>query len=273
LIALSGLAITGLLTWQGVENDKRQTRLALLALFSDQVNFAIQTCDPDPLYVASDALSQMLATGGDAGQMDQNTRYQDYFSQVTARIDKCRSVEEAVAAGQATPQQEAQAEGEQRSTMATREWRLSPRMERGTGDTTLAAPTIAPLAEKRVTVAQNLDLRLQEGIISSRLGAGVRFYAVLASYKVGEEKVAAEHVVEYMRMMSGENVRLEVFRTQRSNYYAIVLTPENFDRDKARELTSLARKRGWSPDSFIQGGSDWVQCTDPTTAEGLAKCG
>jgi hypothetical protein len=251
LIALSGLAITGLLTWQGLENDRALTRLALLALFSEQVGVAMNTCSPTTLVMATDAANE-LARVDKGGE-----KYKDYLAQVTSEIEAC-SRQRAQ-----TPQLQS---GERRDDQ-----------QQQTVDATPDLPAQVMQAAPAV-VSQNVKLRAEEGQTTPQAAATAgsqRWYAVVASYRPGEEQVVAEHVQEVLRQSRSMQpaVRVEVYRTRLSGLYAIVLTGEGATRESARDLVGLARRNGWARDAFVQNDRNWVSCGTGDSAEALRRCG
>jgi hypothetical protein len=127
-------------------------------------------------------------------------------------------------------------------------------------------------------VSQNVKLRQEEGETAPDAAAQAgsqRWYAVVASYRPGEEHVVAEHVQEVLRQSRGMQpaVRVEVYRTRLSGLYAIVLTGEGATRESARDLVGLARRNGWARDAFVQNDRNWVSCGTGDSADALRRCG
>jgi hypothetical protein len=252
LIALSGLAITGLLTWQGLENDRAQTRLALLALFSEQVGVAMNTCSPTTLVMATDAANELarVEKGGE--------KYKDYLAQVTSEIEECSRTR-----GQTQQAQSGRRDGVDQPSSGGA---IPPEQQEMAVQTSPAV------------VSQNVKLRQEEGETAPGAAAPTpnqRWYTVVASYRPGEEQIAAEHVQEVLRQSRTMQppVRVEVYRTRLSGLYAIVLTGEGATRESARDLVGLARRNGWARDAFVQNDRNWVSCGTGDSAEALRRCG
>ena len=135
--------------------------------------------------------------------------------------------------------------------------------------------------EQRAEIVQrNLELKSQE--IGSKMAPSKeiarRWFAVLASYKVGEEeKFVVEDVARFNKMLKeggSTSLKVGVYRTKLSNHYAIVLTPADGDADRtsARTLAGRARELGLSPDSFVQEDRDWTACQAVATVEQVQSC-
>jgi hypothetical protein len=252
LIALSGLAITGLLTWQGLENDRAQTRLALLALFSEQVGVEMTTCSPTTLVMAADAANE-LAVREKGGE-----KYKDYLAQVTSEVEQCTTTKGGTQQAQSGQQQQAEA---------------GQPTPGGSGPTPVRDSMMRAASE---VVSQNVILRQEEAAPDAAAApANQRWYTVLASYRPGQEEDAVRQLQDVQRRAQGIQppVRVEVYRTRISGLYAIVLTGEGATRESARDLVGLARRNGWARDAFVQSDRNWVSCGTPDSAAALSRCG
>lgn len=287
IIALVGLAITGVLGLSSERSESLQARHTLIGLFTETVATARTTCDGDLAEMAQFALSQLEAleakprlflTPEDRADRDSTqallAEYQDIMARVKGTIDS----------------------GSCRATVTP----TAPTDNIATADPAPTAPPVAaPAAPAPATAAANVELRRAERLrlpsdILLRPGAPTRdagrseeaaapaqadgYYAVLASYPIDQDYTydSTRGVVAHFRRLqavarqSGETV--QVFQTHSSNHFAIVLVPEGRTRDNARSLVAMARARGWSREAFVQAASDWTACAQPEQISRRQAC-
>jgi hypothetical protein len=289
LIALSGLLITGLLGYQTATNTERQTELAqaqsryaLVALFSEQIDAAFSRCDLDPLLIATDAANELTEEHG-------LPQYLDYLAAARSKLDE----ETGVCGDLSSEPADQWAENEPtppppgRAGASTTSTPPAPPIQRPDPS---ASPPPAPSepapqqqqVQLEVNPVRNLELRQQEGLMkqapmeqaSGR--ATQKWYAVLASYKAGLEEGYLPEDLGRMREALAKNgvgdATLEVFRTSVSDYYVIVLSSDGRDREAARNLAAAARSLGLSKEAFVQDDRNWTRCDQPDTVAGLGAC-
>lgn len=253
IIALMGLAITGVLGYASVRNESLQSKHALLSLFSESISVARTTCDPGMLFVAQDAVAGLEELGA-------GNQYRDRLEEISASIQACAATQGTTA-----------------SSVAVAAPAPAPyaRPDRG------ALEEAAPIAPDMAAQSSNLELRQAEIVqqkIAPAPSSETRNLTVLASYAVDDattydpERGAVAHYLKLREATKDANVKLEVYRTTVSNHFAIVLAPENGERRAAFKLLMEARRMGWSPDAFVQIDRDWKPCSDPSTIEGLKAC-
>jgi len=278
LIAISGVVISGLLGYQSLESGRRQQEATMIAIISDQISNLAQSCQRSETSVG---LAAMAIEGL---QPSTQATYKELLAQA---IDGCAAQTEDVAAAPA-PAAPAPAPAQQQQQQQA-QVALPRALERNTWANNApvagAAPPPPPQAQMQIEqraeiVQRNLELKSQE--IGSKMAPSKeisrRWFAVLASYKVGEEeKFVVEDVARFTKMLKesgATTLKLGVYRTKLSNHYAIVLTPADGDADRtsARALAGRARELGLSPDSFVQEDRDWVPCTAVATIEQVQSC-
>jgi len=282
VIALVGLAITGVLGLASERNEALQSRHTLIGLFTQTVSTARTTCDRDLAEMAEltlerlnqlEARPRLMFTNEErsdhASTQAAIERYQDIMAGVKGTID-AGCVEEASA-----PSQEVQ---------ATTPSAVAPE------ETVSQAPATANLElrrAERIELPQAAEIVLERARTQSAPSAsgtatapgdatgpliGLRaggYYAVVGSYAVDDAVTYHPErglVADYRRIRDAAreaNIDVRIFQTTTSNHYAIVLVPENLSRDAARELVGVARSRGWSRDAFVQADRNWLACSQP----------
>lgn len=142
------------------------------------------------------------------------------------------------------------------------------------------APAAVPAPQAQLEIAtSNLELQSQEILPRSERASAGRYYAVLASYALGDNSTydpvrgAAAHYNTLVEATRGADVTVRMFRTSISSHIAIVLEPQGQTEEGARTLMTQARSAGWSPDAFVQQERRWVACSNPGTIEGVRACG
>jgi hypothetical protein len=278
LIAISGVVISGLLGYQSLESGRRQQEATMIAIISDQISNLAQSCQRSETSVG---LAAMAIEGL---QPSAQATYKELLAQA---IDGCAAQTEDVAAAPA-PAAPAPAPAQQQQQQQQAQVALPRALERNTWANNAPVAGAAPpppqaqmqIEQRAEIVQRNLELKSQE--IGSKMAPSKeiarRWFAVLASYKVGEEeKFVVEDVARFNKMLKeggSTSLKVGVYRTKLSNHYAIVLTPADGDADRtsARTLAGRARELGLSPDSFVQEDRDWVPCTAVATIEQVQSC-
>lgn len=294
VLALVGLAITGVLGLASERSEALQARHTLIGLFTETVSAARTTCDGGLSRMAQGALDQLvhlenaprlLMTETDKADRAETqellAEYQDIMAQVQGTIDSggCLSAGTMMAM--------AAAPGASGPTVAAAAPPPSP-------VTSTAPPAAAqpptPAQEALAQASSNIALRRVESAVvaerrarapASTRAAGVAeqgFVAVLASYGVEDASTydpARGVVADYRRLrqlVEGAGVNLRVYQTSISNHYAIALAPDGLDRGVARTLVEMARTRGWSTDAFVQAAAEWTPCAEPETISPERPC-
>lgn len=277
LIAISGLAISGLLGYQSLESDRRQEEATLVSLISAQLNTLAVSCNSTSIDLAAFAISE-LPDG-------KSVKFQELLDRA---VDECGPRLEAAA-----DQAEANAPGQATSPTAVpnvppmaqtapaitdRGVALSPSREppQVLAQSRVQAQVIAP--EIAQTSVRNLELKSRE--LSRKIAvvpeADRKWYAVLASYKVGtEEKYVVEDVAKFaarLKQAGVTNITPEVYRTSVSDLYVVVLASPDGGRDEARALVARAREMGLSVDAFVQEDRNWTQCAGTGSVSEVAAC-
>lgn len=281
IIALVGVAITGVLQLASVKSQTQQNEHALLGLFSDSIAVARSTCDTDMTFAAEHALNrlELLKTSegfiGEAERsqnLEELAEYRDALNGIRATIATgCAGAEMRLASGERLGQI---LRGVRPEESAASGFGSAPAQ-----DVQSSAPA-APMQTVEPRLSRNLELRqaeIQGQVAQLQLGqrtptraelADRAFYTVLASYAVTEdstydsEQGIANHFRD-LRARIGSQARLEIFRTEISNHFAIVISADQPTRESARALLVAARSQGWSSDAFVQESRQWRQCRTP----------
>ncbi len=296
VIALVGLAITGVLGLASERSEGLQARHTLIGLFTETVATARTTCDADLAEMAQFALEQLqqletanrlLLTAEDRADRENTqallSKYQDIMAGVKGTIDSgacagtaIASVEPAAASSDsfgsgagASPQPSpAPPILSQAPAQTNMEFRRAERIQ---------LPDVIERARQRRAPASGAqDEAPAPGTASVAADGG--YYAVLASYAVDDPATYDGQrgvVADYRRLSAAareEGATVQVFRTSQSNHFAIVLTPQGLSRDGARELVAMARTRGWSRDAFVQDANQWVACAEPERISRANTC-
>lgn len=262
VIAMSGLVISGMLGWLGLQAEEtrsqqelQQTYASQTALFAQVMEMAIERCDATLLPLGNDVKNELVGLVDDintirtrlaGGAELVETDWQGHYDTMTGIVTEC-GVEAAEAPEQAEGESEAVADV--RDDAVGSPIRPSPR---------------APAAETPAAPSKSYK-------------GGRTWHAVLASYRVGgEESYAVERFEKLKRQIakSGASADLKLYRTSISNHYAVALTPRDGSAEAARALVARARTEGWSTDAFAQSENTWISCSDPVGSQAALKsCG
>jgi hypothetical protein len=287
LIALSGLVITGLLGYQTATNTERQTNLAdaenkytLIALFSDQFYAALDRCDPDLMRIAVDAANELSEVHGE-------DQYLEYTATSGSKLEAC-NVTPIEDQPDSTDQPNQGPGPGIPSVPPNISTQPSPAPAPAPAPRQQPSPEAPPQQQQQqqavvdINPARNLELRQEEGYLKKGAVRGGqaasegRWYAVLASYKPGEEESYAVADVQKFRKVIAESktpgLDVQVFRTSLSDHYAIVLASADGSRESARDLAATARSLGLSNDSFVQDDRNWTRCDQTDSVAGLSAC-
>lgn len=276
VIALVGLAITGVLGLASERNEALQSRHTLIGLFTETVSTARSSCDRDLAEMAELTLERLNQLESRPRLMLTNEeridrastqvaieRYQDIMAGVKGTID-AGCVEEA-----STPSQEVQSPA---PGATAPEETVSQAPASANLDLRRAERIELPQAAEIVLERARAPATTTEGPAPAPGRAALQpggYYAVLASYGVDDDVTYHPErglVADYRRISAAAreaNIDVRVFRTRVSNHYAIVLVPSDQSREAARELVGTARTRGWSRDAFVQIDRNWVTCAQP----------
>jgi hypothetical protein len=267
LLALSGLIISGLLGYQTVDSQRQQAEQEKVALFTQQVNFAMTVCDEKLLTLPADILPEMEA----------NKLYEEYLITATQRIEACKMGETIVAVAPSpspaptpsTPTSPGVTAPEKSPTIVPPRDVSSPKEETKDTGAGRAPPRLDP---KILSQSRNIELRTSEGLRSIKVApAGATWHAVLASYRPEEAKAAYEHyreltaIVQKKTSEKKDDTTVAIYRTRISNHLAIVVDPGG-TREQAQSWVDMARREGWSRDAFVQDNRKWTKCDDPRAA-------
>ncbi len=307
VIALVGLAITGVLGLASERSESLQSRHALIGLFTETVSAARGNCDQGLAAMAVGALQQLesleanrfVLTPGDREDQE-NTQtllanYQDYMAEVQGTIDAggCRSggapllasidggapAGEGAGGGGATaslsPSVLARVRSE--SNMILRQNEQQVQM----ADQVQAAPAQPPPPADGAGPAPSASV--QEEVTIERARVQLRlpvsgYYAVMASYAVTDaatydsERGLVAHYRRLQQSVGAEGLNVSIFQTGATNLYAIVLTADGASRTDARRLVATARARGWSSGALVQPARDWTQCPAPERINRQGGC-
>jgi hypothetical protein len=286
ILALIGLAITGVLGLASERSESLQARHSLIGLFTETVSAARTTCDGGLARMAQGALDQLenlesqprlFMTAQDRADRDDTQKlladYQDYMVEVQGTIDagNCGTAAVVAAPVIAAP---------------------APRAADEAPAAARPAPA-APVQESVVQAPSNVELRQAEARMlpkvlsrsardlstSAREALGpASYYAILGSYAVGDRSTYDSSLgvlADWRRLQQatrGQNVTLQVLQSSRSNHFAIVLVPEGLERDGARELVAMARAQGWASDAYVQVAYGWAACANPEQITPTRDC-
>lgn len=268
IIALAGLAVSIMLGVASDRAQRSQSRQAMLGFYTNLANDAAASCNPAYAAMAEN----MLTSLAESTPAEERAAFADY---IDYQIERLGTIQSGNCGSGSTAVAQAPGSGQQ------------GQLEDQLGaQTNVAPPSNAPQMEH---AAANNELRQAE-IIQSRAGdlaqnraeilQAQRYFAVLASYNVDDSETynPTEGLVADYRSLAQSTqgvagVTLKVFRTAASNHFAIVLEPEGATREGARDLVAAARTNGWSADAFVQAGTSWVECAEPTRiAQGGYDC-
>ncbi len=282
IIALVGVAITGVLQLASVRSQAQQNEHALLGLFSDSIAVARTTCDTDMTFAAEQALNRLQVLKTSEGFIGEGERSQD-LEELAEYRDALNGIRATIATGCVAGSQMRLASGARYGQVLRDVLPYeSAAPERGASspapDVQSSAPA-APMQTLEPRLSRNLELRqaeIQGQAAQQQQGqraptraelADRAFYTVLASYAVTEDSTydsgqgIANHFRD-LRARIGSQARLDIFRTQ-SNHFAIVISADQTTRERARALVFAARSEGWSSDAFVQESRQWRQCRTP----------
>lgn len=270
ILAMVGLVLTAVLQLASNRNAEVQNAQAQVQLYAQLVSAALERCNLPMLYVAQDT-AQELNDLRDRGVIRGNTDFESHLEEVRSTMTNCAATAPAIDpsappqqnAAATTPTQAAPAPAAEAAPIAPEFVSRSQNLElRG--------------IERRVEQQQNQDQQAQPGEQTRRDATAGRYYAVLASYAVGDRATydtaqgLVTHFNQLTRATQDAGVQLQVYRTTVSNHFAIVIAADS--DTAARDLVNRARSMGWAPDAFIQPERDWVRCENPSSLEGLRAC-
>lgn len=277
VIALVGLAITGVLGLASERNEALQSRHTLIGLFTETVSTARSECDRDLAEMAEltlerlnqlEARPRLLFTEEErldhASTQIAIERYQDIMAGVKGTID-AGCTEQAPQLASAQPQQPTEpAQVDTPDPAILSQAPLTANVELRRAEQ-MQLPQAAEVAVNQGRISD--AARIDPGALRTQIVGG-EFYAVLASFAVGDAVTYDARrgvVADYRRIRAAaqpEGIDVRIFQTQ-SNHFAIVLAPEGLTREGARGLVSVARTRGWSRDAFVQAARNWTACPQP----------
>lgn len=256
-IALLGLVITCLLGYANIQSDRLQTTNGLLAVYSESVSVARQTCDVGMLEVAWTAVDRLEEEKENKEIVES---LKDNIADIGVSIERCNA--EKLGAAYAGSVQNPE-----------------------TPET--SAPGLDDQASEIGTLSDNVALRVElskqadpEDSDSASGDVEYKYFAVLASYdttaRTTKDPVRGiiPHFLSLLEEVSGYDV--EIYKTRISNHYAIVASPEGASGTtdaQAREIARVARRNGWASDAFMQENRNWIRCGAPRTVAELLDCG
>lgn len=286
VIALVGLAITGVLGLASERNEALQSRHTLIGLFTQTVSTARTSCDRDLAQMAEltlERLNQLEARPRlmltEEERLDHAStqiaieRYQDIMAGVKGTIDAGCTENAPQSASEQVQQPTDAAPVDAPDPTILSQAPLTANVELRRAEQ-IQLPEAAEVAVNQGRISD--AARIDPGSIRAQITAG-EYYAVLASYAVGDPVTYDARrgvVADYRRIRAAaqaDGINVQVFQTQ-SEHFAIVLTPENRSRDAARRLVSVARTRGWSRDAFVQGARGWTACPEPERISPQNSC-
>ncbi len=295
VIALVGLAITGVLGLASGRSEALQARHTLIGLFTETVAAARTNCDQGLAQMAVGALQQLesleadrlVLTPRDRRDKEQSqtllANYQDYMAEVQGTIDSGA----CLSGGVLTASNEAPGGGGGFSTGAAPaptlpsssvlgrvarniELRRAEEQVQVQAQVAQAQPP-APAGEAEAPAAEGAPTRgLEDAEVRARaqMRPASAYYAVLASYGVDEastydaERGVVAHYRQLRQTVDGASVR--IFQTGATNRFAIVVASDGAgSRIDARRQVANARARGWSPEALVQPAYDWTECAQP----------
>lgn len=277
LIAVVGLSLTTVLGLASERNQDLQAKHALLSLFSNSLSVARETCDPDMVLFAQNALDDLKYVNENRLLNRVAGRDADFDARVAVYQERLDNINDTVTSGSCTSGALAAA-----PVVGAQPGILAAPAPRARAAEPLAPAESAPIAQELVAQSQNLDLRraLDEGTRRSGGAAAStsgRYYAVVASYSVDsrntyDERLGVSEHYNQIRAAVGDTAEVQVFRTQVSNHFAIVLVPDGFTRENARDLVARARRDNLAADAFVQQERNWTRCANPAAIRDENAC-
>lgn len=300
VIALIGLAITGVLGLASGRSEALQARHTLIGLFTDTVSAARINCDAGLAQMAVAALQQLenletdrlVLTPGDRKNQEERqallANYQDYMAEVQGTIDSgaCRSSSTSVAsADEPATASAAPSAGSgagavlsappsvfaevARNNIELRRYEQQIQQSQVRRADEVAAP--APADGQPAPAATDAEAPAQQ-----RLAEPSGYYAVLATYGVDEPTTydAERGVVAHFRRLrsSVDGANVQMFQTGATNSFVIVAASNGGSRIDARRQVANARARGWSPSALVQPARDWTACAQPERISRQVNC-
>lgn len=277
LIAISGVAISGLLGYQSLESDRRQEEATLVSLISAQLNTLAVSCNATSIDLAAFAISELPPSKGEQFQELLDRAVDECGPRLEAAADQAETAAPAPGAAAPAPTPNVVPNGPiaqvaPRITDQIVQAAPAPGLAQSRVQAQIVAPEIAQ------TSVRNLELKSRE--LTRKIAVAPdserKWYAVLASYKVGtEEKYVVEDVAQFttrLKQAGATNLKLEVYRTSVSDLYVIVLSSPDGGRDEARALVARAREMGLAADAFVQEDRNWTLCPGTGSVSDLASC-
>ncbi len=262
VLAIVGLVLTVVLQQASNRQSQVQNAQGLVQLYTQEVAAALQTCNLPMLQVAQNTATELNDLRA-LGILKSKTDFERHVIDVGETIQACAARDAAV------------------QSVATA---MTP-----TDGAAPAPPSTedAPVAAELMAQSRNLELRGAElrssqASVSDNLSrgapetAGRRIFAVLASYAVStaatydERLGAAAHYNQLATAARAAGLEVQVYRTRISNHFAIVVPAAS--EQAARDVVTQARTGGWASDAFVQAERNWVQCSEPSTPQGLRAC-
>lgn len=299
VIALVGLAITGVLGLASGRSEALQARHTLIGLFTETVSAARTNCDAGLAQMAVGALQQLenleadrlVLTASDRRDKEQSqvllANYQDYMAEVQGTIDSgaCHSPSVASAdepaAASAAPSAGSGAGAVlgapasvfaevARNNIELRRYEQQVQQSQVRRSDEVAAP--APADGQPAPAATDAE----EAPAQQRVNEPSGYYAVLATYGVDEPMTYdAERgvVAHYRRLRSSvDGANVQMFQTGATNSFVIVAASSGGSRIDARRQVANARARGWSPSALVQPARDWTACAQPERISRQVNC-
>jgi|CXWL01.1.fsa_nt_gi hypothetical protein len=303
IIALVGLAITGVLGLASERSEAMQARHTLIGLFTETIATARTTCDADLAEMAQFALEQLqgleasprfLVTAEDRADRDNTqallSKYQDIMAGVKGTIDSGACNGTAIASIEPAPTSTGGGGGAAADQLAqgppilsqaplqtNRDFRRAERIQ--LPDAVVAAVVERErIQQQRAPSPSPADGSAAPAEPAAPAPADGGYYAVLASYGVGDDmtyNAESGVVADYRRLRAAAReagVAVRVFQARGSNHFAIVAAPDGLTREAARELVAMSRTRGWSRDAFVQAERDWIACVEPERITRANSC-
>lgn len=305
VIALVGLAITGVLGLASGRSEALQARHTLIGLFTETVAAARTNCDQGLAQMAVGALQQLesleadrlVLTPRDRRDKEQSqtllANYQDYMAEVQGTIDSGA----CLPGGVLTASNEAPGGGGgfnagsgpaptlpsssvlgQVARESNIELRRAEEQVQVQAQVAQAQPpassddAAAPASEVSTRGLEDAEVRAR-----AQMRPASAYYAVLASYGVDEastydaERGVVAHYRQLRQTVDGANVR--IFQTGATNRFAIVVASDGAgSRIDARRQVANARARGWSPEALVQPAYDWTECAQPERITRQSGC-
>lgn len=302
VIALVGLAITGVLGLASGRSEALQARHTLIGLFTQTVSAARANCDQGLAQMAVGALQQLesleadrlVLTPRDRRDKEQSqtllANYQDYMAEVQGTIDSGACLPGGVltasneaATGSGPGALSGPAPNLPSSSVLgriARDSNIELRRAEEQMQAQVQAQPPAPADDAAAPAADGTPTRgMEDAEVRARaqLRPANAYYAVLASYDVSEpstydpERGVVAHYRQLRQAVDGANVR--VFKTGATNRFAIVVASDGAgSRIDARRQVANARARGWSPEALVQPAYDWTECAQPERITRQSGC-